>query len=95
MSLFAADACSSLPRSGPNGSDLITDGGAAQKRFAVIEIAAPIVNTLAEVKPPSFAGVFGDYRPPRLQRIGVGDSVQITLWEAGSGGCSRHRWWIG
>ena len=52
----------------------------------MIEIDPPVVDTLSQIKPPSFAGAFGDYRPPQDQRIGVGDSIQITLWEAGPGG---------
>ncbi len=86
LGLFAADACSTLPRSGPYRSDLVADQNGQARPFAAAEITPPVVNVLAEVKPPSFAGAFGDYRPPRQQRIGVGDSVQITLWEAGPGG---------
>jgi polysaccharide export outer membrane protein len=52
----------------------------------MLEIGPAVVEALARVKPPSFAGDFGDYRPARQQLIGIGDSVQITLWEAGPGG---------
>lgn len=78
--------CSSLPRSGPYRSDLVQDRDGPSRPFATIEIAPLIVDRLAQIKPPSFANAFGDYRPPRTQRIGVGDTLQITLWEAGPGG---------
>ncbi len=53
---------------------------------AVVELDAPTVAVLAGVRSPSLSGSFGDYRPPGQQLIGVGDAVQITLWEAGPGG---------
>jgi polysaccharide biosynthesis/export protein len=65
---------------------LIADQDGPAKPFAAMEIVPAVVETLAQVKAPSFAGDFGDYRPAREQRIGVGDAVQITLWEAGAGG---------
>lgn len=86
LCLFAVGACSSLPRSGPFRSDLVADTDGPARPFATVEIAPTVVDTLAQIKSPSFVGAFGDYRPPRQQRIGVGDSVQITLWEAGPGG---------
>ncbi len=78
-------ACSSLPRSGPNSSSML-DAGKAGSGVALIETDAATVNLLSTTRPPSLVGAFGDYQPPREQRIGVGDSVQITLWEAGPGG---------
>jgi polysaccharide export outer membrane protein len=35
---------------------------------------------------PSLFEGFGDYRGPTVQKIGVGDAVQVTVWEAGPGG---------
>jgi polysaccharide export outer membrane protein len=32
------------------------------------------------------SAVFGDYRKPVVNRIGIGDSVQINIWETGAGG---------
>jgi len=78
------EGCSSLPRSGPYRSDLLESG--AKGAAAVVEIDPATVKVLAAGKSPSLVGTFGDYQPAREQRIGVGDSVQITLWEAGPGG---------
>ena len=86
LCIFAVGACSYLPRSGPFRSDLVADTDGPARPFVTVEIAPTVVDTLAQIKSPSFVGTFGDYRPPRQQRIGVGDSVQITLWEAGPGG---------
>lgn len=60
--------------------------GAENHDVAVVELDAPVVAVLANVRSPSLSGNFGDYRPPGEQRIGIGDAVQITLWEAGPDG---------
>ncbi len=54
--------------------------------IAVVNLDSISVGLLQASKAPSLVGAFGDYRPAREQRIGVGDAVQITLWEAGPGG---------
>jgi polysaccharide export outer membrane protein len=78
-------ACSGLPESGPKGSAML-DAGAKNSGVAVVELTPATVSLLSTSKAASLLGAFGDYAPPREQRIGVGDSVQITLWEAGPGG---------
>lgn len=60
--------------------------GKAAGNVALVDIDADSVRLLQASKAPSLVGAFGDYRPARQQRIGVGDAVQITLWEAGPGG---------
>jgi polysaccharide export outer membrane protein len=54
--------------------------------FAVIEIGDFVVDVLARQSTSSLRGYFGDYRPPISPVIDIGDSVQITLWEAAAGG---------
>lgn len=78
--------CSILPRSGPYGSDMLDVGKAMQGHAALVELDQATADRLATVREPTLQGVFGDYRPAGEQRIGIGDLVQITLWEAGSGG---------
>lgn len=83
-------ACSILPGSGPSGDVVIESGTATADRpdtaFAVLEIGDFVVDVLARRAAPSLRGSFGDYRPPASQVIGVGDALQITLWEAAAGG---------
>ncbi|MBU6525840.1 polysaccharide export protein [Methylocystis sp. MJC1] len=54
--------------------------------FAWVEIDRHTLDVLARRAPPSLRGFFGDYRPSASQVIGVGDALQITVWEAASGG---------
>jgi polysaccharide export outer membrane protein len=60
--------------------------GSQRHDVAFINLDSASVGLLQASKAPSLIGAFGDYRPAQEQRIGVGDSVQITLWEAGPGG---------
>jgi polysaccharide export outer membrane protein len=54
--------------------------------FALIPIDDRVVTLLAQWHGPSLYGQFGDYRPAVDQRIGVGDSITVTVWEAAAGG---------
>ncbi|WP_442754238.1 polysaccharide biosynthesis/export family protein [Methylocystis sp. JAN1] len=54
--------------------------------FAWVEINGRTLDILARRAPPTLRGFFGDYRPSASQVIGVGDSLQVTVWEAAAGG---------
>ncbi len=58
----------------------------AKRDVAVVEVNGNTIQALSGVRPPSLVGAFGDYRPAGEMRIGVGDGVQIVIWEAASGG---------
>jgi polysaccharide export outer membrane protein len=60
--------------------------GSERHDVAFVNLDSTTVGLLQASKVPSLVGAFGDYRPAQEQRIGVGDAVQITLWEAGPGG---------
>ncbi|WP_292531999.1 polysaccharide biosynthesis/export family protein [Methylocystis sp.] len=84
------EGCSIFPASGPTRKDIVesvtpslTSG---EPSFALVEIDGNSLNALARRAPSTFRGYFGDYRPAGSQTIGVGDSIQITVWEAASGG---------
>jgi polysaccharide biosynthesis/export protein len=55
-------------------------------QFAMVEITNPVLAEMARWPAASLFERFGDYRGPSVQRIGVGDSVQVTIWEAAAGG---------
>lgn len=93
-SLLAAalglEGCSLLPGSGPSGG-AITESGTAtteetDRAFALIEVDDFSIDVLGRRAAPGLRGYFGDYRPPATQLIGVGDTLQITIWEAAAGG---------
>ena len=72
--------------SGPSGRDLLSDSVGAQAPFALVEIDDATLSVVTRWHRPALGAVFGDYRAPKVIRINAGDAVQITIWEAGSGG---------
>ena len=79
--------CGSLPAVGPTTSDVLDRGLVAEtRRYEVVDVSGAVTSLLAMRAPDSLLSRFGDYRPPVESRIGVGDSVSVTVWEAAAGG---------
>lgn len=87
MAGAALAACSALPTAGPTAS-AVTDEQVknARRRYDVVAISAPVVATLQAQPQPSFHRAFSRYGKPPPPRIGVGDTVSVTIWEAAAGG---------
>lgn len=80
-------ACSSLPTTGPLTEEVVQQGdNDLEKRYVIVDIDDRVAAVLASHPGPSFRARFGDYRPAPTFRIGVGDEVRVTIWEAASGG---------
>ncbi len=87
LASFLLSGCSTLPSAGPSTSDVMKQGVVADvARYAVLDVSKSVVDVLAQRKPDSFAASFGDYRPSVDPRIGIGDTVAVTVWEAAAGG---------
>ncbi len=83
--------CSSLPGDGPSASDImqqskVNGDAAGASRYEVVDIDPATVAVLKRRAPDGFSQRFGDYRPSADLRIGVGDYVSVTVWEAGANG---------
>ena len=72
--------------SGPKGRDLISAGSEPNSPFALVDITDESLDVVSSWHRPSLGAMFGDYRAPKIQRVDVGDTVQINIWETGSGG---------
>src|SRR3977135_3257050 len=81
---LAFAGCSSISGSGPSAGDVADMG--ATPRYELVDIDPSVVETLRHRGPASFLSHFGDYRPSIEPRIGIGDAVAVTIWEAGAGG---------
>lgn len=87
--LALLSACDGLPGSGPSSSEIAAaarpgrDGGT---RFALVEVTPAVVAAMDGWTAASLQGSFGRQRPVSTQAIGVGDYVQVVIWEAASGG---------
>jgi polysaccharide export outer membrane protein len=79
--------CSALPTAGPTASDIknqeVRDN---QTRFDLVDIDDNVVTALAAEPGESFRARFKKYGKPPQPKIGVGDSVVVSIWEAAGGG---------
>src|SRR3984893_18373507 len=84
---LAFAGCSGISGAGPSAGDVADGAGtAATPRYELVDIDSAVVETLRHRGPDSFLAHFGDYRPSVEPRIGIGDTVAVTIWEAGAGG---------
>jgi polysaccharide biosynthesis/export protein len=83
--------CSVLPAAGPtaravaSGAEVATPDGLFA-RYEIIDITPAVIEALRTRPLDSLLASFGDHRPSVEPVIGVGDSVAVSIWEAGSGG---------
>lgn len=77
-----------MPSAGPTTSEVLSNESAdtAVAGYVVIDVDARVTGILAKRGSPSLYGMFKDSRRPPDVRIGTGDSVTITIWEAAAGG---------
>lgn len=82
--------CSGLPSSGPSAKEVVAasqaPNGGEGVRFALVDVNASIVTTMRTWSAASLEGTFGLQPTTKTQTFGVGDQIQITIWEAGAGG---------
>lgn len=79
--------CSALPSTGPTTMEVSEQAqSGSDVRFVLRDVDDHVVSILSTTRPATFHGSFGDARPAPSQRIGIGDTVQVTVWEAAAGG---------
>jgi polysaccharide biosynthesis/export protein len=84
-------ACSLLPGTGPK-SDAVESLATASIRsnaalpYALVDISADTIGFLSQPNLVSFKGAFPDKRPKPTQLIGVGDVLDVSIFEAAPGG---------
>ena len=82
----ALGACTTVPNSGPTRANVVSTSTATDNPYLLIRLSDFVTQKLASFPGPSLYGKFGDYRGPTEQRIGVGDTVIVNVFEAASGG---------
>ena len=78
-----------LPSAGPSTNEVyagLRSRSTGEARFALIDVNAEVVAKMETWAPASLQGTFGQQRPFSGQVIGVGDYVQVVVWEAAAGG---------
>jgi polysaccharide biosynthesis/export protein len=84
---MALAGCTALPSTGPTSAEIVSssqEGDVA--RYILRDVDEGIVSVLSSTRPRTFQSSFGDRRPPPSQRIGIGDTISVTVWEAAAGG---------
>jgi polysaccharide biosynthesis/export protein len=80
--------CTILPGSGPSLMEVATSAASPTPEggYVLLDITERIVSISSTQPRESFKRVFSDVGPSPDLRIGVSDSVVVTIWEAGAGG---------
>jgi polysaccharide export outer membrane protein len=87
--------CTTLPSSGPDhhtigggaASSLLSDPGAVAFDYVLLDINKGVLDHVVHIGPGSFFRSFGlRIQPAPVIRVGVGDHVQVTVFESSSGG---------
>ena len=81
--------CSTLPAQGPSAAQVLDEANPSSTpspRFLVTDLTPYAVSVVDSYPMPTLIGRFGDQGPAPSSVMGVGDAVQVTLWEAASGG---------
>jgi polysaccharide export outer membrane protein len=92
---LTAAGCTALPTSGPNSRSIV-DGAAASLisdpqnvvfNYTLLDINRPVLDRVVAIGPESFFKSFGNKRGPSVAiRVGVGDVLQVSIFESSSGG---------
>lgn len=89
LAALSLTSCGGLPGSGPLTGQVTAAArptSSGENLFALVDVDPTIVAVMEKWSAASLQGTFGEQRPARDQVIGVGDSVQVTIWEAAAGG---------
>ena len=87
LSGAALAGCAYLPTSGPTAGDVIDRGVQEnQIRYDVVDVDPGVVAILLAQPAESFRTRFGKYGLPAAPKIGIGDTLSVSIWEAAGGG---------
>lgn len=89
---MTVSACASLPNDGPATSEVVAEvgrgggDGPSGPRYDVINIDENVVNALGHFGPPALHSLFAAGRGIRAPTLGVGDVLNVAIYESTSGG---------
>src|ERR1700745_3528374 len=87
LTVAALGGCSTLPTAGPTTGTVVDQSVKDdQTRFDVVDVDDRVVATLLAQPTESFRNRFQQYGKPPGPKIGIGDTITVTIWEAAAGG---------
>jgi polysaccharide export outer membrane protein len=75
-----------LPDSGPNALAVKTGLTWNGPPYGLVKLSPQVVNILEEYGPRTLSATFADNRPPPEIKLGIGDIVSVSIFEAAAGG---------
>ncbi len=79
--------CGTLPTAGPTARQILDqESHNGEERFLLIDITGDVAASLLAARQNSLRQRFPQHGPPPEPKIGIGDSLVVTLWEAAGGG---------
>ncbi len=88
--LLLAAGCATLPDAGPSArafdDNTLSRPTATGEGFAVVDLDSRVLDLLENRPRPSLRATFRDRRGDGGHAVGRGDRLNVTIWEAGSGG---------
>jgi polysaccharide export outer membrane protein len=79
--------CAYLPTAGPTAGEILDQGVQDnQVRYDVVDVNSSVVSTLLAQPMETFRTRFGRYGKPAAPKIGIGDTLSVSIWEAAGGG---------
>jgi len=85
IALLETGGCAFFSGPGPESWD-IQSGVSETVPYALVRLTPPVIDILAAHEPKGLAGAFTDQRPPKNITFGIGDVVDVTIFEAAAGG---------
>lgn len=88
MLLIVLGGCSGIPSGGPTSAEIVASESTpnAITGYVVVDVDSRVINILSRRSNRTLYGMFRESRRPPEPRIGVGDSITVTIWEAAPGG---------
>lgn len=84
---LSAAGCGGLPTNGPRASELVDQARSPEARrmgIVLVDMTPAVATLLQKRRGASLVESFGE-GTPAVPLIGVGDTVSVTIWEAGAG----------
>jgi polysaccharide biosynthesis/export protein len=85
FALLGAGGCAFFSGPGPESWDIQSEESETVP-YALVKLTTPVMDILAAHEPKGLAGAFTDRRPPKNITFGIGDVVDVTIFEAAAGG---------